>query len=122
MSKITNNWATVRLVIYSGIAVVCGGLVLAGVITEDQSHTYLGYIGSGLGALGVILASVNINKTPPPVPPEQVPLTPSDVPDITDAIAARLNYGVRQAQSQTSATVAELRARVEQELGYRLGG
>jgi hypothetical protein len=122
MKKITDNWATVRMVVYSGIAVVCGGLVLAGIITEDQSHTYLGYIGSGLGALGVILASANVSK------PQSTPEPPQlDVPSIADAVAARVNVGVQQAGGlgdqfvrDATATVEGLRRQAEQAFGeYR---
>ena len=122
MKKITDNWATVRMVVYSGIAVVCGGLVLAGIITEDQSHTYLGYIGSGLGALGVILASANVSKAQSAPEPMQL-----DVPSIADAVAARVNTGVQQgveigrvAVSDAAATVEGLRRQAEQAFGeYR---
>lgn len=119
MSKLTNNWGTVRLVIYSGIAVVCGGLVLAGIITEDQSSTYLGYIGSGLGALGVILASANVQTKPTVVDlaPTEYSIQPVDAAEIAKQVGERWNLGLQQVQVQASSTVAEARAEAERRLG-----
>lgn len=137
MKKITDNWATVRMVVYSGIAVVCGGLVLAGILTEDQSHTYLGYIGSGLGALGVILASANVSKAPTVVAADRgvtvKSIEFSDPEELMrqlrrlDQLQTRVDEGVQQgrvvvdtAVGNAVATVEDLRRQAEQTFGeYR---
>lgn len=120
MNSLAQNWPTIRKLAYAAAGVICGGLVLAGIVTDAQSVTYLAYIGSGLGALTAILAGVNVNK------PAETPLVlapPVDMEGIAREVAAHLNYGVTQGRAvidTANASVADARRQVEQALGeYR---
>ena len=80
-----------------------------------------------LGALTAILAGVNVNKTTAVVDLEPAEYEWTSPPTVdVEALAAqleqRLNVGVQQVQTQAASSVADIRARVEQELGHRLGG
>ena len=121
MSKLAQNYPTIRKIIYAIVVAVCGGMVVAGVITEAQSAVYLAYVGSGLGALAAILAGINVS---PPVvtlePSEYEVHPPLDPADIARQVAAQLNYGVAQGRAAldtATASVADIRRQAEQAYG-----
>lgn len=125
MSKLAQNYPTIRKLIYAVVVLVCGGLVIAGIITEAQSAVYLAYIGSGLGALAAILASVNVSPTTVTLEPSEYTVTPPvDVDAIAREVASRVNAGVQQAGADftatAAATVEDLRRQAEHTFGeYR---
>lgn len=128
MSKLAQNYPTIRKLIYALVVLVCGGLVIAGIITEAESATYLAYIGSGLGALAAILASVNVTPATVPLEPVEYEFTPPrvniDVDELAAQITQRWDQGVQSAQlaqAHAGETVADLRRRAEDALGHRLG-
>ena len=122
MSKLAQNYPTIRKLIYAFVVLVCGGLVIAGIITEAQSAVYLAYIGSGLGALAAILASVNVSPPVVTLEPAEYKIGPPyavDVDELAAKLGKRLDLGVQQAQVQAGDTVADLRRRAEEQLGHR---
>ncbi|WP_037159661.1 hypothetical protein [Rhodococcoides fascians] len=121
MSKLAQNYPTIRKLIYAVVVLVCGGLVIAGIITEAQSAVYLAYIGSGLGALAAILASVNVSPAVVTLEPSEYEITPLDPSDIAQQVVAQINQGAVQVQAHAGETVADIRRRAEEALGYRPG-
>lgn len=124
MSKLAQNYPTIRKLIYAVVVLVCGGLVIAGIITEAQSAVYLAYIGSGLGALAAILASVNVSPPVVTLEPSEYEVGPAvDPAAIAKEVAAQLNYGVAQGHAvidTANASVADIRRQAEQAFGeYR---
>lgn len=119
MSKLAQNYPTIRKLIYAFVVLVCGGLVIAGIITEAQSAVYLAYIGSGLGALAAILASVNVSPAVVTLEPAEYTIQPVNAAEIAKELGERFNLGVQQAQVQAGDTVADLRRRAEEQLGHR---
>ena len=121
MSKLAQNYPTIRKLIYAVVVLVCGGLVIAGIITEAQSAVYLAYIGSGLGALAAILASVNVSPPVVTLEPSEYEIGPAvDPAEIARQVAAQLNYGVTQGRAAidtATASVADARRQVEQAFG-----
>ncbi|MBY4381886.1 hypothetical protein HQO24_10555 [Rhodococcus fascians] len=121
MSKLAQNYPTIRKLIYAVVVLVCGGLVIAGIITEAQSAVYLAYIGSGLGALAAILASVNVSPPVVTLEPSEYEIGPAvDPAEIARQVAAQLNYGVTQGRAvidTATASVADARRQVEQAFG-----
>lgn len=121
MSKLAQNYPTIRKLIYAVVVLVCGGLVIAGIITEAQSAVYLAYIGSGLGALAAILASVNVSPPVVTLEPSEYEIGPAvDPSEIARQVAAQLNYGVTQGRAAidtATASVADARRQVEQAFG-----
>ena len=122
MSKLAQNYPTIRKIIYALVVAVCGGMVVAGVITEAQSAVYLAYIGSGLGALAAILAGVNVSPPVVTLEPSEYEVGPAlDPSEIARQVAAQLNYGVAQhidtAIDTANASVADIRRQAEQMYG-----
>jgi hypothetical protein len=126
MSKLAQNYPTIRKLIYAVVVLVCGGLVIAGIITEAESATYLAYIGSGLGALAAILASVNVSPAVVTLEPAEYEIGPPTVDIDIKHLAAQISEQWSKASTvsaqQAGDTVADLRRRAEEALGYRAEG
>ena len=56
-----------RAWVYLGCTVVLVGLLLAGIISDDDVQTALGYIGMAVGLAGVGLATANTSIKSPPM-------------------------------------------------------
>ena len=56
-----------RAWVYLGCTVVLVGLLLAGIISDDDVQSALGYIGTAIGLAGVGLATANTSIKSPPM-------------------------------------------------------
>lgn len=109
MSKLAQHYPQLRLAIYGIIAAVLGALTLFGLFTEDQTEALLGYVGTGLGFVGTVLALLNVKTAAPSV----------DAPAIADQVAARINTGVKEVDVVVTESIADLRRQAEERLGQR---
>ncbi|WP_037183845.1 hypothetical protein [Rhodococcoides fascians] len=114
MSKIAQFYPQIRVAIYAIITAVLAAAVAFGAVTEAESSAYLGYLASGLGALGTLLALVNVKTSAPVVD------TPAIAEQVVSSLQERANVTVREVQTHAANTVADLRRQAEQAFGeYR---
>lgn len=111
MSKIQKAYPNLRLAIYGVLAAVLGAAALFGFVTQDQADSILLNAGSALGAVGLLLAAMNVTKPGDHPAPE-----PIDIPALADAVAVRVNPTVEAITAPVNASVAEFRAHLEQSL------
>lgn len=112
MSKFATAYPQIRVAIYGILTGGLGLLALFGLITQDQVDSALGYGAAGLGALGTLLALVNVKTAAPQV----------DTPALADEVAARINTGINDVTAAAQSAASDFRRQVEQQLGHRLGG
>lgn len=65
-----------RLVAYSVAGVICGILMVLGIIDQDQTNALLGAISAGIGVLVSVLAGMHVNKVPVDPAPSATPADP----------------------------------------------
>lgn len=111
MSKIQKAYPNLRLAIYGVLAAVLGAAALFGFVTQDQADSILVNAGSALGAVGLLLAAMNVTK-----PGDQPAPEPIDIPALADAVAVRVNPTIDAIAAPVNASVAEFRAHLEQSL------
>lgn len=107
MSKLSEHYPQVRIIIYSLIAIVLAVAGSFGYVSEDQSASILSTVTSLLGAAGLVFAASKVKTAAPQV----------DVPAVADAVAARVNDGVQTVGATVAGSVADLRAQAEAALG-----
>jgi len=111
MTKFASIYPQLRLAVYGILTAILGAAALFGLITQEQVDSALGYALAGLGALGTLLALVNVKTAAPQV----------NAPAIADEVAARINTGVAEATVTVQNTVDDFRRQAEQALGHQLG-
>lgn len=110
MSKIQTVYPQIRVAIYGLLTAVLGGAAVFGLLTQDQVESYLGYGAAGLGALGTLLALVNVKTAAPTV----------DAPAIAEELAQRIALPTpEQVHVTVTETVDDVRRRIEDALGHR---
>lgn len=65
MKNVGKNWPAIRQVAYSVLAALLALGVALNVITEDQSTQWLSIVTSILGAVGLLVANLFVDRTSP---------------------------------------------------------
>lgn len=107
MSKMTTMYPQIRVAIYGLLTALLGGAAVFGLLTQDQVDAYLGYGAAGLGALGTLLALVNVKTAAPTV----------DAPAIAQEVVRQINPPAINVGAVVTDTVDDIRRR----LGHHIG-
>ncbi|MDG3012137.1 hypothetical protein G4X40_18505 [Rhodococcus sp. D2-41] len=128
MSALMAKWPAVRQAVYAVLAAVLATGAAVGWITSDQSDQWLGLVAQVLGAAGLVVAVLHVDRTPAPAPKSAVTL---NVPDVESAARnlQRAQLRLSQAQQRVVATAAPVIAQgaaaadaARRDLERRLGG
>ena len=110
MNALSRYWPAIRQVLYLLIA---AGLVVAvavGRVTQEQSEAWLGQLSGILGAVGLVLASLNITR-PGQLPPRvetPAPTLPVHVDEIRAQVEAAAGQAARTADEFTRQAIDAL--------------
>lgn len=113
MSKLSQNWPQVRIIIYALLAVGLAVAVVAGWVSEEQSTNLLAQadrVLGLLGAAGLVFAASKVKTAAPTV----------DTPALADELATRINTGVTTTIDVAVSESEKFRRQVEQQLGHHL--
>lgn len=128
ITTVARIWPSLRIVLYTGMSALFGGLTIFDIMSEEQSASLLGGLDTALGAAAFLLAAfytpggakvpaptVIVNPTvPAPVPADLPAPAGVTVRDVTEAIER-----FDDVAKATGVTAGRLRARLEQRLGNR---
>lgn len=109
MSKLASIYPQLRVAVYGILTALLGAAAIFGLVTQDQVDSFLGYGAAGLGALGTLLALVNVKTAAPTV----------DTPALAEEVAARINSSATAVVDIAVSESDRFRRELEERFGHR---